>query len=179
MTCENALDMIDSYVDGDLGNMEQTALESHIVSCSVCAAELELARRVNAGIDSLALHKCPPAVIDAALAHAAAHPLPRFRQPWWWLVWRPALAGAVAVVLLFATAYVGQNGKQTSPQYTRAELEQARAEAKWTLVFINQLTRKTAATLKHEVMKPHMTETLRRVIDPNSGTTPKENGHAS
>lgn len=176
--CEKMQEVIESYLDGELGEVERVALESHLVSCSDCAAELALARRVSEGLDSLGILKSPLSIEKAAFTYAKTHPLPA-RRPWWWLSWRPALVGAVAVILLAITGYVGQNGKQASPQFTRAELEQAHNQAKWTMVFINQLTRKTAANLKHDVMKPHVTQKLLRVIDPKSDITPKEISHAS
>ena len=176
--CEQMQDLIENYLDGELGDSEKAEFELHVASCGDCAAELALAHRVGEGLDSLGILRSPLSVEKAALAYAKAHPLPA-RRPWWWLSWRPALVAAVAVILLAITGYVGQNGKQASPQFTRAELEQAHNQAKWTMVFINQLTRKTASTLKHDVMKPHVTQKLLRVIDPKSDATPKEIQHAS
>lgn len=178
IACDKMQDEIEVYLDGELGEMESAAFESHLVSCADCAAELAAARRVGKGLGALSLLKAPAAIEKRAFAYASAHPLPA-RRPWWWLLWRPALVGAVAVLLLAITGYVGQNGKQTSPQFTRAQLEQAHNQAKWTMVFINQLTRKTASTLKHDVMKPHVTQKLLRIIDPKSDTAPKEMQHAS
>jgi anti-sigma factor RsiW len=171
-------DLIESYLDGELGDSEKTEFELHVASCADCAAELALARRVSAGLDALGILKAPATIEARVFAYAKAHPQ-QSRRPWWWLSWRPALVGATAMVLLAITGYVGQNGKQVSPQFTRAQLEQAHNQAKWTMVFINQLTRKTASTLKHDVMEPHVTQKLLRVIDPKSDTTPKEMQHAS
>ncbi len=177
MKCEQALDLLDSLVAGELDSIERAALELHLVECAQCAAELALARRLSDGLDSLDLQKCPATVTDSVFAYAAAHPM-TMRRPWWWQAWRPVLAGAVAMILVIATGYVGQNGKQVSPQYTRSELEQARAQAKWTLVFINQLSRRTAADLKHDVLTPHVSQKLLHIVNPNLETAPKENKHA-
>lgn len=176
--CNHMRDLIEGYLDGELEGSVKAEFELHLATCTDCAAELALARRVSEGLSSLGILKAPAVIEKSVFAYAKAHPLPA-RRPWWWLSWRPALAGAVAVILLAITGYVGQNGKQASPQFTRAELEQAHNQAKWTMVFINQLTRKTATTLKHDVMKPHVSQKLLRVIDPKSDTTPKEMQHAS
>lgn len=176
--CDHMRDVIDIYLDGELGDSEKTEFELHVSSCADCAAELALARRVSAGLDSLGILKAPATVEASVFAYAKAHPQ-HSRRPWWWLSWRPALVGAVAVVLLAITGYVGQNGKQASPQFTRAELEQAHKQAKWTLVFISQLSRKSATKAAQDVMGDRVGGILRRAIDPNAETTPKENEHAS
>lgn len=176
--CTEIRDRFDAYLAGEIGESERALVESHIAECSDCAAELELASRLDSGLTALPLESCPPSVTNAVLAHAKANPHP-VRRPWWWMNWRPALAGAVAMALLIITGYIGQNGKVAAPQYTRAELEQAREQAKWTLVFINQLSRQTATDLKRDVLEPEVSERLLRVIDPKSTTAPKEISHAS
>jgi anti-sigma factor RsiW len=175
--CSNVLERIEPYLDGELGATERATFESHVLVCVDCGAELALARRLDMGLNAITLEACPPSVTAAVFAHAKANPHPK-RRPWWSLVWRPALAGAVAAILLFITGYVGNNGKVSAPQYSRAELEQAREQAKWTLVFINQLSRSTAADLKRDVLEPEVSERLLRVIDPKSTTAPKEISHA-
>lgn len=176
--CAKHQEQFDVYLDHDLGEIERAALESHLIGCVDCAAELALARRLNAGLDALPLESCPPSVTVAVFAHAKANPHPA-RRPWWWLSWRPTLAGAVAAILLLITGYIGQNGKVTAPQYSRAELEQAREQAKWTLVLINQLSRKTATDLKHDVLDPQVSQRLLRAVDPTSDKSSKEIHHAS
>jgi len=186
MSCKQARDLIDAYVDGEIELPEKTVLESHLVSCADCAEELAFARRVDAGLHALPAQKCPPSVSAAVFAYAASRPSP-VRRPWWRLTpvlslsngWRPALTGAVAVILLLATAYVGQNGKQPTPSYSRAELEQAQQQAKWTMVFISQLSRKTASNLKHDVLDPYVVRKVMRIVDPKLHSAPKENEHAS
>ncbi len=176
--CDHVRERIEMYLDGELGDAERAAFESHMFACADCAAELALARRVSRGLTLLEIEKCPTVVTDAVFAHARMHPLPA-QRPWWRLTWRPALIGAMALVLLAATHYVGQNNKVASPQFTRAELEQAQKQAKWTLVFIGQLSRKSATKAARDVMGDRVGGILRRAIDPNAETTPKENEHAS
>lgn len=171
--CEQMQDLIETYLDGAGTRAQTSAFESHVETCNECAAELALARQVRTGLDSLPLQNCPVFVSEAVLDYAAARPLAA-RRPWWSLVWRPALVGAVAVLLLAITGYVGQNGKQATPQFTHAELEQAQKQAKWTLVFINQLSRRTATNLKQDVIDPHVSRTLQRIINSRHLTNPKE-----
>jgi len=175
--CTSVQDRIDAYLADELGDIDRGALESHLASCPNCAAELTLARRLDAGLGALPLEACPPSVTAAVFAHAKANPHPA-RRTWWTLAWRPALAGAVAAILLLVTGYIGNNGKVSAPQFTRAELEQAREQAKWTLVFINQISRKTATDLKDDVLDPQVSQRLLRVVDPKSAPTPKEISHA-
>lgn len=177
-TCEQYQDVIEAYLDGELAALERAALEAHMIVCATCAEQLALGRRVRAGLDSLPVLASPPSVAATALAYASSHPRPS-RRPWWRVNWTPALAGAVALVLLAITGYVGQRSQPALPQYTRAELEQARAEAKWALVFISQLSRKTTDGVRSEVLDFHVTRNLRRAIDRKPDTTTKENEHAS
>ncbi|HWO56639.1 MAG TPA: zf-HC2 domain-containing protein [bacterium] len=177
-SCEQCQDIIEAYLDGELAAVERAALEAHMIVCAACAEQLALGRRVRAGLDSLRVLASPPSVAAAALAYASAHPRPS-RRPSWRENWKLALAGALAMVLVAITGYVGQRSQPVLPPYTRAELEQAHAEAKWALVFISQLSRKTTDGVRSEVLDFHVTRNLRRAIDRKPGTTTKENEHAS
>lgn len=176
--CQAMQDLIERFLDGELDALTKAVFESHSVDCAECAAELALARRVRSGLDALSPMRCPSDITEAVFAYARSRPLPA-RRPWWWHAWRPALAGGVAIVLLAITGYVGHNPKTVSPRIAQSELEQAQKQAKWTLVFINQLSRKAAANLKHEFLDPHVSRKLLRIVDPNQSTEPKEKVHES
>lgn len=176
--CDQYRDLIDRFADGELDSNALAALEGHVLVCQECALELALARRIDREFHSLPFQQCPPDVTQTVFAYAASRPAAH-QRPKWWQVWQPALAGALAAILLLVTAFVGQNAKYTTPQYTRAELEQARAEAKWTLLFINQLSRKAATDLRDDVLRPHVVRKMIRLVDPRLNSAPKENEHAS
>ena len=96
MTCELWETKVDAYVDGELAQEEQRAFREHLASCAACSQEalgrMELKREVHAA----GKRYQPSDAFRARMARQVAAPRPRMALAWW----RPALAAAVAVVLL-------------------------------------------------------------------------------
>src|SRR3954449_2802373 len=66
--CDEALDLLEPFLDGDLSPAESARLQAHLSGCAACAAELALARRVQAGLRALPQPDCPPELLARVLA---------------------------------------------------------------------------------------------------------------
>lgn len=78
-SCEDVLERLEAFVDGDLPATEATALRAHFEGagpsaddgpCAACARELALARSVLEGLRGLPEESCPPALVERAFDRA-------------------------------------------------------------------------------------------------------------
>ena len=103
MTCEEARDRLDDYVDGTLGVGEVHEVELHLASCPDCASEERALRALLARVAALPAEVGPERDlwpgIASRIAAARARPVVVRAFPRAW--WTPAagLAAAAAVVL--------------------------------------------------------------------------------
>jgi anti-sigma factor RsiW len=102
MTCADALDRLDDYVDGALPEGEGAEVLAHLRGCEACRAEETLLRAILEEARALPKERAPqrdlwPAIAQeiAGTGKVAAFPArPAARR-----VWIPALAAAAAVIL--------------------------------------------------------------------------------
>src|SRR5206468_7903883 len=64
LSCAEALDLLEAYLDGDLPPGEADRVRRHLEACSACAAELSLAARIQGELRALPQPDCPPEVIE-------------------------------------------------------------------------------------------------------------------
>lgn len=148
MTCQEATDRLDDYVDGGLGEAELHDLELHLASCAACADEERRLRAFLARVSALPAEVRPerdlwPGIADR-IAEARRPAVLPFRRAWW----TPAagLAAAAAVVVALGatlvrvwspparegsatTAVIQEAAWTTDPSLLAAEREYARATA--------------------------------------------------
>src|ERR1700691_291559 len=98
MVCENWAEKLDAYLDGELPAAEARTVGEHLRGCGACAAEslsrVQQKRAVQAAGDRFT----PDPVFRARIQKSIA----ARRPSRWKLVWFPALAGAVALVIVGA-----------------------------------------------------------------------------
>jgi len=105
MTCENYRDLLDAYVDESCTPEQLAGMEDHLQSCPACSAE------------ALARLQLKRATRAAAAAHFTPSPEFRLRiektvhartpgKPLWRSAWIPALATAIALILIAVSAAV-------------------------------------------------------------------------
>jgi hypothetical protein len=71
--CEQVLDRLEAFLDGDLPAAEQALARAHVegpAACARCTRELALARSILQTMRELPAETCPPGVVDRARAHA-------------------------------------------------------------------------------------------------------------
>ena len=168
--CMWVSDNLESYLDGDLAASDRVMAESHFEQCPSCTAELRLAQRVASSLRELPILDCPDGVTGAVYGRIEASRGLRNRAGFDWrrllppVIWRPALAGVVTVLLVAMIAIVGGR-RQVSPAYSARDLARARVEVKWALSFVNQVTQRTGLKMKDELLDPRVIRPVIRAVE--------------
>lgn len=119
MQCENVRSLIDLYVDRELDVSQSLALERHIESCEICAAELADARNLSHAIRNSGVYEqAPPELVTrvraAAMREAGLGPIPikpiAPPRPTAFHWWRPAAIAFAAMVILSVVLWRGLPG---------------------------------------------------------------------
>jgi len=116
MTCNEARDLMDDYVDGALEEAAFQEMELHVAGCAECRTEERALRALLAHAAALPAEVMPSrdlwAGIDARLDGAR----PRWLRPRMLAGWGAGLAAAAGVVLALS-AFLGPGGSRgTSPR---------------------------------------------------------------
>lgn len=159
LDCAGCEPLLETYLDDALAAAERAACETHLAQCAACAEELALAGRIRTELHELPQMSCPPAIVHAALDHAAAHPKLGQRLAAWLFgevrVWRPALA-------LLAVAALGAGylrlAVPESPAvapgpggYSEAEIARAEAELKLAIAYLGEISQRAGDSFGTEV----------------------------
>ncbi|RMH16663.1 MAG: hypothetical protein D6696_17675 [Acidobacteria bacterium] len=161
--CAAIDELLEPYVDGELNAAARARIDRHLASCPACAEQLELARRVGAGLRALPPQSCPPRVTRAVLAQAerAAQsggfwrrllPAPPPR-------WRPALALLLLAALSFA---VLRRPPATPPPVPAADVAQAEEEVKLALAYLGRIGAQAGTAVRKEVFAERLATPLAR-----------------
>jgi len=168
LPCEEALDFLEPYLDGDLPVAEASRLREHLERCPDCAAELALAARIQRELRSLPQLDCPPEVLEKVRETGRGEVVPfRPRE-------RVGLRiAAVAAVLALAVGGAAlflrfERRDRPSPQ----EIAQATAEARYALAYIGKVTRRTRMNLQEEVLQKRLVVPASRSVSRTLGETP-------
>jgi hypothetical protein len=111
MECREARDLLEEYLDGDLGAETIAAVEAHTASCADCRAELERAQAEQAFLEQHLHPEPPPAEVrqrlDAALAQLTRPvAVPGGGIPWTRWLLRVAAGVLLAAGVTFSTLYL-------------------------------------------------------------------------
>jgi anti-sigma factor RsiW len=151
LRCEEALELLEPLLDGDLPPREEERLQTHLEGCASCAAELDLAGAVQRELRSLPLHDCPPEVLEKV--RSAGGEVVPFRP--WLSRFRVAAAAALLAVAIGAGAFFARPVRQgPDPE----EVAQATAEARYALAYIGKVSRQTGLELRDDVLRRHLGE---------------------
>jgi anti-sigma factor RsiW len=175
LRCEEALDLLEAYLDGDLEAGEAGRVRAHLERCPGCAAELALAGRIQAELRALPELDCPPEILEEVRRRGrgdAGNIVP-FRPR---RVWGPRIAAAAAVLALAVTggALFLQSQKPDTP--SPEEVAQAARDARLALAYLGQATRRAGFDVRDEVLQKRLvlptTRGLARISD--AGQSPAE-----
>lgn len=167
--CEGALEVLEPYLDGDLSPAEAARLREHLESCPACAAELELAARIQRELRSLPQLDCPPEVVERVrrAGRGEVVPLrPRNRV----LGWRVAAAAALLALAVGGAALFLRFERRGQP--SAQEIAQATAEARYALAYIGKMTRRTRLSLRDDVLQKRLVEPASRSVSRTLGEIP-------
>lgn len=151
--CEEALELLEPYVDGDLSPMEASRLRFHVERCGSCAAELALATRIQRELRSLPELECPPEVLERVQLGGRGKVVPFPSRPQ--AGWRIVAAAAVLALALGGGALFLQIQRQPS-QPTPEQIAQATAEAKLALAYLGKATRRASLDLRDDVLQKRL-----------------------
>lgn len=118
MTCGEALDRLDDFVDGTLPDEERLGVESHLSSCATCRDEVRRLRAILAEARALPRERTPGRDLWPEIAREIGSP--RVVSPAFGRAggrgWMPALAAAaVAVAVLSVVLMRGREGFVVGP----------------------------------------------------------------
>jgi anti-sigma factor (TIGR02949 family) len=172
--CEEALDLLEPYLDGDLSPGETDRVRRHLEGCAACAAELRLAERIRRELRTLPQPDCPPAVIERvrAAGRGAVVPFPAKDRPL-----RRRIAAASLAAMLALT--VGGGSLFVHLQHVQEQREQvARAtrEARLALAYFGKVTRRTGLDVRDDVLQKRLVAPVTRGVSRSLGNLPDESG---
>jgi anti-sigma factor RsiW len=103
MNCDQAMNLLAAYSDGELDAVQSAEVEKHVLACAECAARRDelasLRSRIQAEVPYYAASPALSARVRAAIARGTEEHVPRRSSPnrWGWLT-GGALAGSAATV---------------------------------------------------------------------------------
>lgn len=149
LRCEEVLDLLEPYLDGDLPPDEAARAAAHLERCPACAGELDLATAVQRELRALPQHDCPPEVLQK-IRRAGAGEVVSFRSRLAGWPVRLSLAAAVLALTVGGAAFFLQQ-RQDGP--SPAEVAQATEEARFALAYIGKVSRKASLGLRDDVLR--------------------------
>lgn len=159
ITCACVRDMIDPYLDGEVSGEDASRFESHLLSCPECAEELAFAKRTQHTLRHLPEQRCPDSVVYAVVDRIGSErPAPQRRRP---QVWRHA---AVAALVLAVAVAVLVGDRPSRPSVTPEELALAEQQVRWTLAYIGEISRRTAFTVRDDVLESRIAPPVQRAF---------------
>lgn len=155
---------IEAYVDGDLLPQDKQRFEALLDAERAMWEEVHLASQISSSLRAIPDEICP----DRVLVNVMAHVRQDIRQSIWTHIQRfflnlnvAHLKPALAVVVLFLVVITStQIGKPT--ENPSMEVAQALNDVKWTLAFLSEAGRSTAATVKTDVIEDQMVGPMSR-----------------
>jgi anti-sigma factor (TIGR02949 family) len=168
ISCANASDSLEPYLDGDLPPREANRLREHLGSCAACAAELALAERIQRELRSLPQPDCPPEVIERVVRAGRGEvvPFPGRKQP---LRWRIAAAAAIVVLGLGGGSLFVHVQHQQEQQ-----VAQATQEARFALAYLGRATHKVGLDVRDEVLQKRLVIPTARSVSRSLSDLPNE-----
>jgi anti-sigma factor RsiW len=104
MNCEDAQNLVDGYVDGELDMVRTLEIEEHLRGCALCSQGYQDRQILHDGIKAHSGYFKAPADlqtrIQLSLRKAAKAESPSRRLPWQWLKVAAPMAAAAIVVLM-------------------------------------------------------------------------------
>ncbi|HEX9942979.1 MAG TPA: zf-HC2 domain-containing protein [Thermoanaerobaculia bacterium] len=171
LRCEEALEVLEPYLDGDLAPAEASRLRGHLERCPSCAAELDLAARIQSELRSLPQLDCPPEVLERVRQAGRGEIVPFVPRQRATGLLRLAAAAAILTLALGGGAlflHVQRQPDRPSPE----EVAQATQEARFALAYIGKVTRRASLDLRDEVLEKRLIAPATRSVSRSLGGIP-------
>ena len=165
LPCEEAFDLLEPYLDGDLPPDEADRVRRHLDGCPACAGELALAARIQRELRALPQPDCPPEVIERVrrAGRGAVVPFPSGeRAPRWRIA-----AAAALVALAVGGGWLGVHIQQERQR--QEQVAQATQEARLALAYFGKVTRKAGLDVRDEVLEKRLVVPVARSVSRSLG----------
>jgi anti-sigma factor (TIGR02949 family) len=178
LPCDEALDLLEPCLDGDLTPEESARLRVHLEGCAACAAELALAGRVQAGLRALPQPDCPPELI-ARVVRTGRGEVVAFPGRVRTLRTRFAAAAAVAALAVGGgSLFVHLQHLQQRAASRQAQVAEATREARFALACIGRATRKAGLDVRDEVLQKRLVTPAAQTLSRLSNDLPNASSPA-
>ncbi|HEX4964649.1 MAG TPA: zf-HC2 domain-containing protein [Thermoanaerobaculia bacterium] len=165
LSCGDALDLLEPYVDGELAPAEAASLRSHVEGCPACARELALAERIQRELRSLPQLDCPPEIVER-VRRQGAEVVPFRPRLTTRLPLRLAAAAALLALALGGGAFFVRHQQQEAKA---AEVARATREARFALAYLGKVSRRTSLDVRDEVIVRRVALPVTRSISRSIG----------
>ena len=198
--CEQILDHLEGYIDGDLEAGQRQLMATHLASCASCSAEHRLALAVQTGLRQLPELDTPPDLLENVLRQTEEYPTGRAKL----LSWRPRtlsrnltrrapfrrdrsgrhrLAAAVLAAAVLAWGLLIETNRQPTvsrdpepkaPTPSPTEIAQATEEARYALAYLARVSRRTGLDLKNDLLIDRLAKPTARGLARSLSASPSQ-----
>jgi anti-sigma factor RsiW len=147
LLCDAALEWIDPSLDGELAAAEEARLRDHLAGCPSCAAEMDLAVKIQRELRAL-----------APVRRGVVVPIARPARPAG--AGRGLLMAAMLVLTLGGTVFLAQirvrpagSVQVAAKPATAEDVTRATAEARYALAYIAKVSRHTSLDLRDGILR--------------------------
>jgi anti-sigma factor (TIGR02949 family) len=152
MTCDEALDLLEPLVDGELPPAGEDRLRSHLEGCRACAGELALAERIRGELRALPQPDCPPELIERVVRTGRGQVVPFPARPL-----RVRIAAAAALLALaVGGGSLFLHYQHPSDRPSPEQVAEATREARLALAYLGRATRKAGFDVRDEVLEKRL-----------------------
>ena len=149
MRCEAIKELLEEYIEGELSESKQRAVENHISACESCKKELALTRSIPHLVNSLSTPPVPEDIIPNTLKSLNEASSAR----WQWLAslsgkWK--LVAVASFMIVIALLGIGYQRIGKEPEISQAEVAKAMGELELALGIVNAAAQGTQFTILSE-----------------------------
>lgn len=160
LRCDEALDLLEPQLDGELTPEEGARLRRHLEGCAACAAELALAGQVQAGLRALPQPDCPPELLARVLEAGRGEVVPfpaRARTSRTFRYRFAAVAAVAALAVGGGSLFLHvQDLQQRAATRQAQQVAEATREARFAFAYIGKATRKAGLDVRDEVLQKRL-----------------------
>lgn len=164
--CQDIQALLDRFILDELSDFESKILQEHLDHCAQCQKVIE-GEAWEQHLIHLPKRSCPGRVIRniETFIHSDKKKMRTMRLLHWH--WRQTVIAGLAATAILAVLIlhpIKEPQKTDQPQYTDAEIEQAREAMKWTMVYTAQKMKESESQVIDEVFTKHLPETLQKSV---------------